>query len=74
MDAQKLKDDLQLQLHRARIGLIDFKVMIKSIEKKGYYTRLDFLILSEIAMASKDFVYSLELNKLTVFFKEENLN
>jgi hypothetical protein len=71
---QKLKDDLQMQLHQARIGLIDFKGMIKTIEKKGYYTRLDFLILSEIALASKDFVYSLELNKLTVFFKEENLN
>jgi hypothetical protein len=71
---QKLKDDLQMQLHRARIGLIDFKKMIKDVEKKGYYTRLDFLILSEIALASKDFVYSLELNKLTVFFKEENLN
>jgi hypothetical protein len=71
---QKLKDDLQMQLHRARIGLIDFKGMIKTIEKKGYYTRVDFLILNEIARISNNIIYSLELNKLTVLFKEENLN
>lgn len=64
----KNSDEMQLQLHRARMGLISFKKMAAEILNKQSMSHEEFLILNEAALKSDDYQDSITLNNMTIAF------
>ncbi len=61
-------ETLELEIHRAKTGLVDFKPLAMRCFDKGEMTHGEFLILNAAAEVSKDFNDCLTLNKMTILF------